>query len=889
MRLSLKTCTALSLVLALDAWGAAAHADTATAASASSIAIPDIVVTATHRSESANRIPVAIQALGGDTLAKLNVTKLDKLLEFLPNVRAASRGPGSTSIYIRGLSTDTVGLQVAGAVGAFPSVALYVNDAPISLIGRNVDLYAVDLQRVEVLAGPQGTLFGASSMGGAIRYITNKPDVTGFHMGVDGGYAFTKHGRNSFSGDGFVNIPIVKDHLAVRLVGYGDHQGGFIDNVPGTYQMPFDGNVGVAGALPTGNPLLVNRALASCEGVTNCTGSGYTAPTRQTITNAGQTGTGTNNATYTGFRADVLYKINEDWSADVMEVHQKLKTEGVFDYQPSVGDLDVQQFGPNSMQDTTDELTWTLNGRLSFLNVMYTGSYMNHKTVQTSDYSRYSNIGLYVPYYECDAGVYYTAEAKTKGNTCYSPNKSYQITDRTKRYTHELRVTTPGDKRIRGTLGVFHDVFKLEDDTNWLYAQPDAGFIYNRQPNPVSPNGVSTNPYDDSVRPTGTAFINDIQRRDRQFAVYGEGSFDIIPKTLTATGGFRYYNEQASINGSSQNSFCGAARGIYNAATGTYSAAATPTQYFCSGNRSNLNSALVGQSPKTFSGTLWKANVTWKFDPTKLAYFTFSQGYRPGGFNRSGCLTSCAANVELGYYDPDTVNNFEVGTKLSLFDHRVQFNAAAYIINWNNVQMTVFDENLSNQAFTNNFINAQIKGVEGDITYRATRELTLNGAFSYNSSKITKYLNNATTALEPLGSPLALSPKFQFNIRGRYQVEVNNGYRPYIQASYQHVSSELSSDFTNESIRWSGPTVVYNGVTVNKGDIVSPIPDAVRMPGYGLANMAVGVEKDMWSFEVYLDNVGDARPELFSSANDGVQRVTTTRPRTVGMRLSWKM
>ena len=129
--------------------------------------IADIVVTATRREESANRVPLAITALGGESLNELNITKFEKLIEYLPNVRAASRGPGASSIFIRGLSTDSPGLQIAGTAGAQPTVALYINDAPASLVGRNLDLYAVDLQRVEVLAGPQGTLFGASAMGEA--------------------------------------------------------------------------------------------------------------------------------------------------------------------------------------------------------------------------------------------------------------------------------------------------------------------------------------------------------------------------------------------------------------------------------------------------------------------------------------------------------------------------------------------------------------------------------------------------------------------------------------------------------------------------------------------------------------------------------------------------
>ena len=173
-----------------------------------------------------------VSALGGDTLSDLNITKFDKLIEYLPNVRSASRGPGASSIFIRGLSTDSSGLQIAGTAGAQPTVALYVNDAPASLVGRNLDLYAVDLQRVEVLAGPQGTLFGASAMGGAVRYITNKADTSEFHAGFNASYAFTKSGEESVAGDAFINIPIVKDKLALRAVFYTDRQAATLITCP---------------------------------------------------------------------------------------------------------------------------------------------------------------------------------------------------------------------------------------------------------------------------------------------------------------------------------------------------------------------------------------------------------------------------------------------------------------------------------------------------------------------------------------------------------------------------------------------------------------------------------------------------------------------------------
>ena len=887
MKAHLMVSTAAAVLVSMGA-GAAFAADTPAAAAENDRAIEDIVVTATRREEAVNKIPVAIQALGGESLQKLNIANFEKLVEYLPNVRTASQGPGTSAMYIRGLSTDTPGLQITGTAGAQPNVALYLNDAPSSMPGRNLDIYAVDLQRVEVLAGPQGTLFGASAMGGAVRYITNKPNLTQFQSGFNGSYAMTKGGAPSAAGDAFVNIPLIEGKFAARLVVYNDQQGGYIDNVAGTYQMPFDGKVGQAGKLPTGNPLLVIRALESCSGVANCNGSTYKVPTRQTINNDRFVENNYNDASYTGARLALAYEINDNWSVDLMHMRQNLKTNGVFNYEPGVGDLKVTQFNPNYLRDEFDETTLTVNGRLGMLDMIYTGSYLNHTAVQQADYASYSNIGLYLPYYECDRGVYYTAAYNGNiGKTCYTPNKSYKVKNENTRSTHEFRVTTPADKRLRATGGLFFDENTLYDNTDWFYSHQAAGFIYTRAPDP------SVNAHDPSAKGVNVGFFNDVTRKDRQVAVYGEASYDIIPDKLTITGGARYYDEEASMTGSSNSSFGYGSRGKYDPVTGTYSAVATPPKYY--GISANLSTTLKGLSPAKYTGTILKGNLTYKLDDGSLLYATYSEGFRPGGFNRKPCNVVSPACNSLKAYVPDTVTNYEIGWKLALLDRALQFNAAAYQIDWENIQMTVFDQNISNQTFTTNFTDARIRGVEGDVAWRPTKELTVNGGFSYNDSELTKY-RKAATVLVPLGSPLALSPKFQGNIRLRYETETASGLRPFAQGGFHFVDSSISSDIDNVSIKLPGfnatagyaaqVPITYNGVTVKPGDVIVPLKGALKQKSYTTLSASVGASKDNWTVELFGENLTDARPELYKSGNDGELRVTTSRPQTFGVRLS---
>ena len=638
--------------------------------------------------------------------------------------------------------------------------------------------------------------------------------------------------------------------------------------------------------------------------IANCDGSQYNAPTRQTINNDAFVEDNYNDATYRGGRIALTWKVTDDWSVDLMHVRQELDTDGVFDFEPEVGDLKVTKFNDNSLRDRVSLSTWGVNGRLGALDLIYTGSFMKHRATQVADYAGYSNIGLFLPYYECDRGVYYTAAYNGNiGNTCYAPNKTYQVRNRTERMTHEFRVTTPADKRLRGTFGLFYDDNKLFDNTDWSYLQEAAGFINPRKPSPV------VNANDTSIRPVKVGFFNDIQRKDTQFAAYGEASFDIIPEKLILTGGLRYYNEEASINGSSSTSFGGNAaeggrspRGVYNPATGTYSAAPVlPTIYEIS---ANLNDLYKDSSPAKYDGVLYKANLTYRIDDRSLVYATYSDGFRPGGFNRKPCSvpsTTCPTNadfVRLGTYVPDKVQNYEIGGKFSLLDRRLQVNFAAYQIDWSNIQITVFDQNISNQTFTTNLVDARIRGLEGDVTWRTTPELTFNSAFSYNDSEMTKYRKD-TQVLRPLGGPLALSPKFQFNARLHWEKELSSGLTPFAQVGIHYVGKSISDVIDNLDIRYqsSNPTlayadsipVTYNGVTVSPGDAIVPINAAQDLGSYTTAGMSFGVSKDDWRLELFGDNLTDERPELYKSGNDGELRTTTSRPRTIGLRFSYKI
>src|SRR5260370_23841828 len=139
--------------------------------------LEEVVVTAPRRAENLQHVPIAITALTGTTLRHLNVQTFDDVLRYLPNVTVSANGPGQSEIYMRGLSATQTNNFISAGTGTFPNVAVYLDDQSAQLPGRNLDIYAVDLERIEVLEGPQGTLFVAGAQAGALRYITKKPNI----------------------------------------------------------------------------------------------------------------------------------------------------------------------------------------------------------------------------------------------------------------------------------------------------------------------------------------------------------------------------------------------------------------------------------------------------------------------------------------------------------------------------------------------------------------------------------------------------------------------------------------------------------------------------------------------------------------------------------------
>lgn len=854
--------------------------------------VDQIVVTATKRAENAQDIPVAVQAIGGDTLDELNVDNFTDYLTQLPGVTNGGSGPGQNTIYIRGVASTTPALSIAGVAGLAPNVALYLDEQPLSQPGRNLDVYAVDLERVEVLPGPQGTLFGASSQAGTVRLITKKPVIGEYQAFANGGLSFTKGGETSQKIEFGANIP-VGERAAIRGVFYLDDRGGYIDNVPGSIDLSQSARFRPAGTIrPNGTEVESFRGGFQA-------GADLSAVNFLSASNDGIVEEDFNDSSYTGFRVSGRYELNDDWRLTAGFAQQDIDADGVFFTDPNLDEYQIQRYESDRIDDDFSNFSWTLEGRLGFLDAVYTGAYTDRDTVQTIDYTEYLLVGQYLPYYLCDSSVSYPGSAAPSG-TCQPPNLTVQSTSETTAFTHELRFTTPSEKRVRATAGAFYSDLQLDERNDFTYPNNVNANIFGSRgffPNFPQRTGFTS---EDGPFPPEVIFRNDIRRTDEQFGIFGEVNYDLIPDTLTLTFGARYYDIDVDFEGSANSSFCNSFQAdadafgtdisdLYNgdgrftfigdcgiAGDFTFDIAdnqsvddiaailnaADPQADGSVARATQVFNALRAPDTASTSGVIFKGNVSWTPADGVLLYATYSEGFRPGLLNRPGGAFQAATGFTVPFeVDTDEVTNYELGWKLNLFENQVQFNGSAFYVDVSNLQTTIFDTSIVNLFFSDNAANAEVLGVEGDIIVApaAIPGLTLAGAFSILDTEITEVLTPTGDVIE--GADLAFAPGFQGNLRARYEWNISENVTAHVM-----------------------PQIIYSGSS--RSDIIEL--NATKVNAYTSTNISAGLTTERWSMEVFAENLFDTYGEISAFAINGPARTTVIRPRTIGLRVGVK-
>ena len=789
--------------------------------------LQEVIVTATKRAENLQNVPISITAISTEKLEQLNVQSFDDYVKYLPSVAYQSTGAGFSRVFMRGVASGDNGNHS----GPLPSVGVYLDEQPITTIQGALDIHVYDIERVEALAGPQGTLYGASSEAGTVRIITNKPDPSGFKAGytLSGN---TVRGQGGYVAEGFVNMPL-SSSAAVRLVGWAEHTGGYIDNVPGTNVFPSFGCV-----------------------------SNFTPPAAGCSSSPEHAKNRFNPSDTYGGRGALKLNLGDSWTITPSFMGQSSGSDGSAFADPSLPwDLSIQRFYPDYISDQWSQAALTVEGHVSNFDITYAAGYLKRNDHTSSDYTDYTLLydknTTYMGFLE---GVLHLPPGVS------SVNVSQYIlgVDQYRKLSQELRVATPKDQPLRFIGGLF----------------------YNRQQHYIIQNyRIDALPLLDSV--TGwpqTWWLTDQIRVDRDYAVFGELSFDFTPK-LTGTVGYRFYRYDNSLDG-----FFGFGANQNFSSTGEKqnNPQASPQTCVPPGILGGPCVDLAREVKK--SGSTPKFNLTYKFDDDAMIYTTYSKGFRPGGVNRR---TQGPPDPPLSTYEPDFLTNYELGYKSSWLNNHLRFNGAFFWEDWKNFQYSFLGQN----SFTivRNAGAARIKGAEQQIEWAASPGLTISLSATELDAKLTEpfcYDVDPATGqpLPPASCPsydsvpnntqLPVVPKFKGDATVRYTFPLGAAdLQGYGQAAYSYTGAANSA--------------------------LAPYQNALigNVPAYGLLDLMFGVNKGNFAAELYATNALDKRAQTTRFAEctvvGGLQTfiagttvcgdkplATIAMPRTIGVRFS---
>ncbi len=828
------------------AYAQAAPADTATSGD-------EIIVTAQKREENLQNVPISIQALGNKKLDQLNVADFNDFTKLLPSVSFQTSQPGVTNVYIRGVASGGDGNHS----GPLPSVGVYLDEQPVTTIGGNIDVHIYDIARIEALAGPQGTLYGASSEAGTIRIITNKPSLAGFEGAVDGEVNTVAHGGIGGKLEGFLNIPL-RDNIAFRAVGWYQHDAGFIDNIPGTRAF-----------LPIPGGVVVNNAAFVKKDY--------------------------NDVDIVGGRAALKVDLDNDWTVTPTVLYQDQKNHGSFGFDPTLGDLKVQHFLPESYHDRFVQAALTVEGKLGNWDLTYAGSYFDRKVNSQSDYTDYAEAydALYANYTN-SSGVTYHGIAEYfsfvgANGAPINPSQRIVGADHFTKLSQEFRVASPKEDRFRVVAGLFY-----QRQTHLIHQDYQ---VANLGPQ-VSVNGLP-----------GTVWLTQQNRVDKDYAVFGEASFDFTPKlTLTAGGrAFIYDNSLIGFFGFGRNPANGYTDFPHNAAnsnrTGVAQCFTTSGERLFDRNTNTYSSSLTLLPPAVAGGPCTnlgvyaggavrpvkasgegfthRLNLNWKPNEDVLAYATWSRGFRPGGINRRGSIPPYAA---------DFLTNYELGIKTSWLDRRLKINAALYQQNWKNFQFAFLGANSFTEV--HNGPNARIRGAEVDVSYAPGGGLSFSANGAYTDAKTIQNLcgyddptftctaagptGQTNYISAPRGTPLPVTPKFKGSASARYEFNLGAN-KAHVQAVVAYTGS-ASSDIRTQVFVVGNP--------------VNPAAGTGRLAAYTTADFSVGYDFGHFTTELFVENAFDERGQLSRFQECGVcfQRpyIVSNQPRTIGLKIGTK-
>ena len=822
--------------------------------------VPDqteIIITATKREENVQNVPINVIALGTRRLDQLNISNFEEYTKQLPSVSFLTTQPGVTVVYMRGVSSAGGTNAEGNHSGPLPQVGTYLDEQPVTTIGGTLDVHIYDVARIESLSGPQGTLYGASSEAGTIRIITNKPElgVTTGRLDVEGN--LVAHGGAGGKIEGMINVPIAS-RIALRGVAFYQHDAGFIDNIHGerTYYI-FDPDVPDV-----------------------------------TVTNTGLEKNNFNDQDTYGGRAALKVDLDDNWTVTPTFMYQKTYANGVFFYDPKLGDLKIDRFRKEKSRDRFWQAALTVQGKVANFDVTYAGAYMDRPTYGLSDYADYADAYdlLYANYNPDYGGLAYFYYLDSAGNFI-NPQQYIIGTNHFKKLSQELRFASPADKPFRVIAGAFFQVQK-----NFIHQDYK---VDNLAPE-LSVNGFP-----------GTLWLTQQQRKDKDYALFGEASWDIVPTVTLTAGGrlFKYDNTLIGFFGFGRNPGDDFTARPFNAAgssrTGVIQCFTESglrlRDALAQGADTTLIAPIVPGSPCTNLGVFengeikpvrakdhgftHRLNAQWKPQENLMFYATWSRGFRPGGVNR---------RVDVPPYAADFLTNYEIGWKTTFGP--IRWNGDIFHEKWRKFQFAFLGAN----SFTeiHNARDARINGLETDLSY-VHGGLTLNAAAAYTDAK-TKG-NICTIAIDPdpnclgvvevnpgnfvqdfvaapSGTRLPITPKFKATATARYSWPAWADVKAHVQGGITY--------------RGSAPSSLRTAIAlIGTGEIVDPNVFQGRLHAATLVDLFAGLDWPRWNLELFGTNIFDKRIDISRQTACGSctrALVVPGRPRTIGIRAGMK-
>jgi len=665
--------------------------------------LQEIIVTATRRSVSAQDIPASITAITGKTLEQAGIVDTVDLARSLAGINVTDKGPfggvnGSTLI-IRGLNSDSTSGEFIQSSPIVQPVATYVDDTPLFF-----NLRLQDIDRVEILRGPQGTLYGSGSLGGTIRFVQNAPDPQAFDAKVEAGLSDTAHTHAlNYDVNGMLNLPL-SETFAFRLNAGYTQEAGFI-NQPNLYVL---NSAGEPIAAQPGN-LLSPPETYSQNGV--------------------------NSYTYNSVRAAALWKPNDDFHAQLSYYHQSSGADGYPYSAPfyGVNSLSSTDYIPATSDDHIDLVALTMEGDLGFATLTSNTSWAEHKNTAVGDVSSlYDNFSFYTSLYGANPRVLVV------GHQEYDDQP----------WAQEIRLASKTGGPYDWVAGVF---YKHEQTTIQEHDFYPGYLDYFNACVPMYGAGSGSTPSQCGIGETvytpgsppsyidgipiikDQAYIGDFETTYTDLAAFGEFTWHFAPD-WSLTGGTRLFKQTVSQS--------------------------QQTGLLFDGPGFVANETLSD----TWRKALWKVNVAYQLDATNLAYATWSQGFRRGAVNAlppNEAAVGYVTNPGLFKVAPDTADNYEIGVKGTL-QNRFRYSAAIYDIEWHNVQQSAFLTLLALPGAVN-IGDAYSRGFETEWYGVFTEHWAAQLDYTYDQTKLTSLdpvaLSGLSVPPPAVGSPLPGTPK----------------------------------------------------------------------------------------------------------------------------------